>query len=248
MRLEDIIRGIPKTELIYWRDSYTKMFDANILRTDIEKSNAYLVLDKTAFHPKSGGQPTDTGVIQNSDFNQKVKKTMVFRGVVIHWGKFEGKPSEDKAFGEIDWEKRYLYMKRHTGGHLLDHCLTIVTGVPVKTTDAWHGDECYVGYQGDPPKTEIVNKAVDIANRHINNGAQVKIEFISHDELLKRSPSAPNIYRLPHLKTYRIVTIEGCKPIPCGGTHVKDIKEITCFDLNEVKENKLGYRVYYDVQ
>ncbi|MFQ6077334.1 MAG: alanine--tRNA ligase-related protein [Candidatus Bathyarchaeia archaeon] len=250
MRLVDIVRGLRETELIYWSDSYLRTFQAAVLRVEKEKKRrVYIVLDRTGFHPKSGGQPSDTGTIHNKNFAVKINKAMFTRGVVVHWGKLlEGSPEEGTTItGEISWEPRYLFMRRHTAGHLLDHCLTEVCGGSVETTDSWLGDPCYVGYKGKPPSGELVKGAEVLCNRMIAEGASVRVEVVSHEELLRRAPEAPNIYRLPQLDSYRVVTIEGCDPIPCGGCHLKNVKEIRRFSIRDVVPAENGYRVYYDV-
>jgi Ser-tRNA(Ala) deacylase AlaX len=48
----------------------------------------------------------------------------------------------------------------------------------------------------------------------------------------------------------RIVTIEGCKPIPCGGTHVRNTKEIGEFEFQKVEKTPDGtdFRMYFRVK
>jgi len=250
MRLEELVKGIAGTELLYWGDAYLKAFEANIVRLEPdEKKHFYMILDRTIFHPKSGGQPSDRGVIQGNGFKIEVKKAMLAGSVVVHWGKLlEGSPNIGKVNGGIDWDWRYLLMRRHTAGHLLDHCLAVVTGKRVETTDSWLADECYVGYKGEPPSIEELKKIEETENKLIEQGAAVKIETVSYEELKERAPEAPNIYRLPTLESFRIVTIEGCEPIPCGGTHLKNISEIGRFILENAAKTSLGFNVYYDVQ
>lgn len=250
MRLEELARGIAETEVLYWDDAYLKVFEANIVRLEPdEKKHFYAILDRTAFHPKSGGQPSDRGIMQGEGFKIEVKKAMLAGSIIVHWGKLlEGSPNAGKVKGEIDWVWRYLLMRRHTAGHLLDHCLAIVTGKRVETTDSWLGDECYVGYKGEPPSIEHSKKVEELENRLIEQCASVKVETISYEDLKERAPEAPNIYRLPMLESFRIVTIEGCEPIPCGGTHIKKISEIRRFTLKNVVKTDLGFNVYYDVQ
>jgi alanyl-tRNA synthetase len=177
---------------------------------------------------------------------------MLMDGVIIHWGRIlEGKADaigEERITGEIQWNPRYQYMKRHTAGHLLDHCLTTLIGKPVETTDSWLGDQCYVGYNGEAPAIDELRETEALENQIIARGGKVNIETIPHEELLRRAPNAPNIYRLPRLKDYRIVTIEGCNPIPCAGTHLRDIKEIGCFSIKRLERLASSFRVYYEVQ
>jgi len=250
VKLSEIASGVKDTELLYWFDSYLRTFNATILKVNCEgKRNVYVVLDRTVFHPKSGGQPSDTGMLSSDDFSIQIRKIMKFQNIIIHWGKIlEGMPDTKNIIGEIDWDSRYLYMKRHTAGHLLDHCLSVKLGRHVKTTDSWLGDSCYVGYEGKAPKENILLEAQQMENQIIQTGAEVNIQIVSHDELIKKAPEAPNIYRLPQLENYRIVTIEGCDPIPCGGCHIKNVTEIGSFNILGVTSTENSFKVYYDVE
>jgi alanyl-tRNA synthetase len=249
VRLENLIKDIAKTELIYWQDSYSKTCQGSVLRIEPDKKrHLYLILDKTIFHPKSGGQPSDKGRIVGSDFEVEVKKAMLNNGVVVHWGKSKGgEPKVGEVTCEIDWNWRYLLMRRHTAGHLLDHCLASTTRKRVETTDSWLGDECYVGYKGEAPSNSALKEAEEKANRMIETGAPVKVSAVSYDTLIEHVPDAPNIFRLPRSSTYRIVEIEGCKPIPCGGTHTQNISEIGGLTVTSTQPSELGFRVYYEV-
>lgn len=250
VQLTELVEGLEETQLSYWSDPYMKHFRAHTLSFLAEKKRkVYIILDKTIFHPKSGGQPSDRGFIYGSDFKVNIKKAMLVKGVVVHWGKIlEGEPSNTMVNGEIDWNWRLLLMRRHTAGHLYDHCLTKVTSDHVETTDSWLGDPCFVGYRGKKPTFEELKKAESLENQMILKEGKVKSEVISYRELLDRAPEAPNIFRLPKLESFRIVTIEGCEPIPCGGTHLKNIKEIGRFKINEAVEVEDGFRVYYDIE
>lgn len=250
MRLEDLVKGVPRTRLLYLEDAYAKTLESKIVRVETEKRKCvYLILDKTIFHPKSGGQPSDSGFINAQTFKVQVKKAMTVDGVVVHWGEIiEGKPEETEAKGEIDWALRYLYMRRHTAGHLLDHCLNIVTARSVETDSSWLGDPCYISYRGDSPSVDLITTAVNLGNKMIERGADVKAETFSYKELIDMAPNAPNMYRLPILEAYRTVTIDGCNPIPCAGTHVKNIREINRIILNSVEKIDSHFKVYYDAR
>ncbi len=250
MKLSDVVRGLEKTELLYLNDSYATTFQGSILRMVYDrKKNVYIVLDKTLFHPKGGGQPTDKGHIYTPTFKVNVKKAMYFKGVVVHTGKLlrEGL-AEEEVHGEIEWERRYRYMRHHTAGHLLDHCLTVLTGRPVETTESWLESPCYVGYRGPPPSTQQLEEAEAMANHMISKRLKVTIEHVTYRTLLDLAPHAPNIYRLPALETYRIVTIEGCGPIPCAGTHLRNIGEIGRVRIDKIDSRDPDYCIYYHVE
>jgi alanyl-tRNA synthetase len=249
VRLSDLTVGIEPTRLLYLSDSYQRRCEAQVLKIAQEKKRRlYLILDQTIFHPKGGGQPSDRGTLHTTSCTVDVRKAMFGKGVVIHYGKIlQGTIDDCSIIVDIDWSRRYQFMKRHTAGHLLDHCLTHITGTPVITTDSWLGEVCYVGYQGIAPSSEQFEQAVRMANNWIQEGRSVIIETVSAGELLRRAPNAPNIYRLPDLATYRIVTIQGCTSIPCAGTHLRNIQEIDQVAVSKIEQQDLTFRVYYDV-
>ena len=242
--------GQPKTELVYLRDMNRRRDDAKAIRVVPEKkSHAYFILDRTIFHPKGGGQPSDRGTIRGPDFEVTVKKAIHYRGVVLHWGKLiEGTANPGPVTGELDWEFRHLVMRRHTAAHLLDHCLATTTAQRVQTTDSWLEEPCYVGYAGPAPSQETLSKVEAMANRMIKVGAGVRIEFLSAEEGRKLLQNAPNFERLPDLEEVRTVTITGCEPIPCGGTHVANISEIG--KLSPLRAEELptqSFRLHFSV-
>ena len=104
-------------------------------RVDFYKIN----LDKTIFHPQGGGQPSDEGVllINSLGGREMVKfcvKFVKLAGDLIqvdHFGWFEGielseseiiQMNDGNASVEcrIDMEKREIYTKIHSAGHVLD--------------------------------------------------------------------------------------------------------------------------------
>jgi alanyl-tRNA synthetase len=88
-----------------------------------------------------------------------------------------------------------------------------------------------------------------LAEELIKAGARVKIEFLSPEQSKLVLKNAPNFERLPHLDEIRIVTIEGCDPIPCGGTHVSNVQDIG--KLSILKAEQLPdstFRVHFSVE
>jgi len=61
------LSGIPPTHLLYYEDAYVKEFDSNVIRVlKTENRETGVILDKTAFYPSGGGQPSDIGLIEGS--------------------------------------------------------------------------------------------------------------------------------------------------------------------------------------
>lgn len=249
MQLQDAVDGLTPTNFHYWVDSYAKKHPAIVKRAIQEdKKDVYLTLDSTIFHPKSGGQPSDRGTITGDGYQVQIKKSMLMAKNIVLWGRIlQGKPSPGAVMEEIDWDWRYLLMRRHTAAHLFDHCLSMSAEAHVETTDSWLGDPCYAGYKGQVKTTDILSKAAILENELVAKGLWVKTETISRADLVELAAKAPNLWRLPELEEYRLVTIEGCDPIPCGGTHVKDASEVKGFKLGKIEQLPESFRVYFEV-
>lgn len=249
MNLKEIVSGVQKTELLYLLDSYRRSEESELIKiVPEEKHDFYLVTDRTIFHPKGGGQPADEGLLRGNDFSLHVKKVFIVDDTVVHWGKcISGEPTAGRVSMEVEWHKRYLYMRRHTACHLFDQCLEVSMKRPVETLDSWLGEPCYVSYRGDTPSEEVINSAGDLENSLIKNGGSVRMRSVSHQEFVATT-QAPKRYRLPKIDVLRVVMIKDFSPIPCGGTHVKDLKEIGGFHMKKLERVESGYRVYYEVE
>ncbi len=82
----------------------------------------------------------------------------------------------------------------------------------------------------------------------LSKGAPVRLKYVAAEEAKHVLQGAPNFERLPDLDEIRIVTIAGCDPIPCGGTHVMDIMEIgRLMVLRADQVSADAYRIYISV-
>jgi Ser-tRNA(Ala) deacylase AlaX len=82
----------------------------------------------------------------------------------------------------------------------------------------------------------------------ILEGGPVRINFLTPEQAKTLLQNAPNYERLPDLREVRTVTIEGCQPIPCGGTHVANLSEISGITI--VRAERLAtnsYRLHFSV-
>lgn len=246
--LAKFVQEIPPTTCVYLQDSYSQSLDVNVLRVVQEKNSAYVALDRTIFHPRSGGQPSDVGTIVGSSFRVDVKRAMNQSGIIVHFGKVEGKLDTGPATSRIDWPNRFLMMRRHTAAHLLDHCLATLTGSRVETTDSWLGDDPYVGYGGHAPPDLDLERLQEIGNGFIQQGLNVEIKTMDRLDAERLIADAPNLARLPKSEKLRIVTIQGQLPIPCGGTHVWNLKEIGALEVRRAEPAETGFRLHFEVK
>ena len=247
--LAGVTSGLPPTVSVYWRDSYLSSHSSQVIKAvPDEKKFWYVVLDETIFHPKGGGQPSDKGFLQGANFRLEVRKAMFSGAVVVHWGKLlDGSLEPGPVKGEVDWDWRYLLMRRHSAAHLLDHSLAQVIGRDVETLDSWLGEPCYVAYKGDPPLQGQLAQIERVENETIMRGGTIEAREVETGAVHQSFSDSPNFDRLPSLKQLRLVTIEGCRPIACGGTHLRDISEVRGIKVKGLEKVPEGFRIHFDL-
>jgi alanyl-tRNA synthetase len=240
--------SVQPTRCVYMADSYLQSLDVHVVKVAQEKKDVYLLLDNTIFHPKSGGQPSDVGIIEGAQYRVQVKRAMLQSWSIIHFGKAEGVVVEGPAKTTIDWTNRFLMMRRHTAAHLLDHSLATSTGIRVETTDSWLGDDPFVGYGGTTPLNLDLKRIQELGNQFIQQELNVNIETLNRADAERLIAGAPNLARLPIAEKLRIVTIQGQIPIPCGGTHVRNLKEIGTLEITRTEPAEAGFRIHFQVK
>ncbi len=217
------------TEELFATDSYLKTCDATVIKAD-ERG---VVLDRTVFYARSGGQPGDSGVLGGI----KVVDTFKDRdsGDYVHvLAAGEALPAVgDTVTAEIDWERRHKHMRMHSCLHLL--CAVVDGGV----TGGSIG-EAKSRLDFDLPDTSLDKEQITAdLNRLIEENHPVDFSTITDDELAAN----PELVRTMSVKppsgqgVVRIIDIAGVDLQPCGGTHVKSTGEIGRVRVGKI-ENK----------
>ncbi len=233
-------------EALYLNDSYLKEFDAIVIESkEIDKSNV-IALDRTAFYPRGGGQPSDTGKLIVNNEEVKVIEVYKYDNEIYH---VIDKPLEKglKVKGVIDWDRRYRLMRMHTAAHLIS---AIIGEEGVMITGNQLGIErSRIDFNLEQLDREKIKACIDKANQLIEKGANVKVYYLPREEALK----IPTISRLAKglldLKEFRIVEIEGIDKQADGGTHVRNIKEIGRIELLKIEnKGKNNRRLYFTIK
>ena len=106
------------TEKLYYADPFMKEFTATVLTCEAGKKGFLVTLDRTAFYPEGGGQPSDHGTMNGLAVTDVHEKD----GVIFH--SVEGKvKTGETVFCRIDWERRFDHMQQHSGEHILSGIL-----------------------------------------------------------------------------------------------------------------------------
>ncbi len=238
------------TELTYQKDSYLREADAVITR--VEGANVFL--NRTIFHPRTGGLDHDIGKLIKHD-GEALDVVAVYldkaTGDVAH----EVTPPEHGLrVGEVvtcvlNWERRYRLMRLHTASHILaaimwrDHG-ALITGGHITP------EKAYDDYSLQTTDKTIFEEAITKANEVIKKALPVKIYWLPREEALK----IPGIIKLagrtppPDVKELRIVEIPGIDIQADGGPHVKNTSEIGEIKLLKItNKGKQRKRIYFTV-
>lgn len=233
------------TKLEYLTDSYKTKLTAHIISLQ-KKGNVWeLVLDQTIFYPQGGGQPSDKGLIQGQNGKAHVKHIRMQSDNAVHECTIDGTLQiGDEVECSIDWNLRFHNMRVHSAGHIVHEAVMSTTSElsPIKGE---HGKEAYIEYKGFIPldKKQSIQYT---SNQIVKNNLIVTTEFVSLEELTKRSSYVPE--HLPKHKPLRIVQIQGYQAIPDGGTQVKKTGEVGEIEITKIENLEKSVRVHYQIE
>jgi misacylated tRNA(Ala) deacylase len=198
---------------------------------------AGVVLDRTVFYARGGGQPGDTGVLRWNGGETRVTETMKGEGdAILHVPAADSPlpPAGTAVEAVLDWDRRHAHMRMHTAMHLL---CSLIKGAGV-TGGSVGADKSRLDFDlpSPPPKEEIEAGL----NRLIAADLPVSIEWVDETVLdtnpeLVRTMSVRPPRGTGRLRLMRIGDTVDLQP--CGGTHVSRTGEIGALRVQKI-ENK----------
>ncbi|TKJ29673.1 MAG: Ala-tRNA(Pro) hydrolase [Chloroflexi bacterium B3_Chlor] len=212
------------TELLYLSDGYLREFEATV--TEVEGDG--VVLDRTAFYPRGGGQPSDTGVLRDQEGREYVvRKVQKVKGQVLH--KLEGQPPPEgrEVQGMIDWDRRYKLMRTHTALHILCGVIWRDYGASV-TGGNMEPLKARMDFELERMSAEFSAEVEAKINEEVAAARPVQTRILPREEAFQ----IPDLIRtkinlLPEgIREVRVVDIEGLDLQADGGTHVANTGEV----------------------
>ena len=237
------------TKLLCQTDSYLKEFDAEILRVDIE--SRAVVLDRTAFYPGGGGQPSDFGLLTVKGAEYPVTKVKKKGADAFHFIGGEAALPRGGAtvHGVIDWEHRYQLMRTHTAMHILCGVVfrdygALVTG---GNMDPLKGR---MDFEFETMRRELVEEIEEAINIEAQKGHDVKVAVLPREEAFQISDLIrTKINLLPEgINEIRTIEIVGLDLQADGGTHVHNTAEVGELCVTNYKsKGKINKRIYVEL-
>ncbi len=225
---------------IYWSAPYQREVAARII--GINKNR--VKVDKTLFYPSGGGQLSDLGLIVYQQ--QEIKVVGIEKRDDGNWLQIDSAGDSILEEGvevllQLDWDRRYSFMKSHSSQHLISHVLKRL--FDIETLKANFDDERIdIEVSKNLSEAEILEILLE-SNRLINEGEEVISIIVDKDEYKRKyrdvargKISNENIVRLIQLGAG-----EGYDLTCCGGVHVKNLSEIKGIFLDVFKGNSLKF-------
>ena len=210
---------MPVTERLYYSDSHLIEFEARVVDvTDRVSGWTAVVLDRTAFYPTGGGQPSDTGTLNGARVVECIDDGD--KGV-LHVVQGAAPSRNDIVRGRIDWLRRLDHMQQHTGQHILSQAFVTLFNASTKGFRVLEAS-CEIDVELNNPTTEIIERAVELANNVVWEDRAIAIRNVRSGEAaelpLRKEPAREGDLRL--------IEIEGFDLTPCGGTHAYRTGEV----------------------
>ena len=207
------------TERLYYKDSHLIEFEARVVDQSERVSGwTAITLDRTAFYPTGGGQPSDTGTIGTARVVECIDDE---DNGVLHV--IQGRAPEIGATvkGRVDWARRLDHMQQHTGQHILSQALVTLFNAPTRSFRVLE-ESCEIDVALEHPTTDIIERAVELANNVIWEDRAITISEVTAEEAadlpLRKEPARAG--------DLRVIEIEGFDLTPCGGTHAYRTGEV----------------------
>lgn len=220
------VTNLPPTKILYYEPIFE--FKARV----IKKINDWIILDQTAFYPKSGGQDHDTGTIDGF----RVLNVKKIGNVILH--KIEGDLEEGKEVTcKVDRERRRILTQHHDAIHIINGAARRVLGKHVhqygaeKTVEKARIDITH--YQS--LSKEEVEKIEELANENVWKGIPIEKFFMERMEAERKFGFG--IYQGGYVpsKIVRIVKIGDFDVEACSGTHGSNTREVGLIKIIKTK-------------
>jgi misacylated tRNA(Ala) deacylase len=224
------------TERLFLDDPTLASTSATVIASDPQG----IVLDRTVFYARGGGQPGDSGVLRWDGGEVAITEAVKGEGeAILHL------PAPDAVLpplgatveAAIDWQRRHAHMRMHTAMHLL---CSLIKGAAV-TGGSVGADRSRLDFDlPNPPPKEEVEAGL---NALIAADHPVRIEWVDESVLdsdpgLVRTMSVQPPRGTGRLRLMRIGDGDTLIDLqPCGGTHVSRTGEIGSIRVQKI-ENK----------
>ena len=223
------------TDEIAATDAYATETGATVVAV----SGDGVVLDRTVFYPRGGGQPGDTGVLEWEGGSAAVIDTFKRSGSLLHVVGGEPPAVGTGVTARIDWERRHPLMRTHTALHVLTAVIYRDFGAKVTGGNMEPG-RARMDFELDSISVEFGKDVEKRLNEALAQEHDVTVLFLPRAAALADSDLIrTKVNLLPDsVDPIRVVQIGNIDRQADGGTHVANTREVG--RVNVVKTESKG--------
>ena len=223
----------------YYKNAMLKQFTATIEKvTKDEENKLYIVLNNTAFYPTGGGQPHDTGKIDEFEIINVEEIDGEIRHYVADGADVSTLAGEVHA--EINWQRRFDHMQQHAGQHILTAAFVELFDFP---TVSFHlgTDSVTIDLQTTQVTEEQLLAAERLANDIILENRPIETKWVTAEE----AAEYPLRKALKVEGPIRLVIIPDFDYNGCGGTHPTSTGQVQAIKILSTEKMKQNIRVHF---
>jgi misacylated tRNA(Ala) deacylase len=189
-----------------------------------------VVLDRTVFYARGGGQPGDSGILRWSDGATEIVDTFKARetGEITHQVATKPPTVGTTVTCELDWPRRYVHMRTHTALHALSGVIYTDHGARVTGGNMESGGIARMDFELDAMSAELGREVETKLNQLLAQDRPVRVLLLPRAEAL----ADPDLIRTKinlvpaSIDPIRVIDIEGIDRQADGGTHVRSTAEV----------------------
>jgi misacylated tRNA(Ala) deacylase len=218
------------TDVVPYHDAYARSVEARVVAVD-QSGPPLVVLDRTAFYPGGGGQPSDRGLLLRSADGRRweVRSARRSGGDVVHELGPDVEPPAvgDLVTADLDWARRYALMRTHTALHALCGVVWRDYGALVTGGNMEPGSG-RMDFEFERMSGDLVDEIEAKVNAELALGREVRVNVLPRDEAF----AIPDLIRTkinllpPGIEEVRTIEIVGLDLQADGGTHVANTHEV----------------------
>ncbi|MGZ8598979.1 MAG: alanyl-tRNA editing protein [Actinomycetota bacterium] len=227
------------TEELFSTDAYARSCEAAVTGV----SDEGVLLDRTVFYARGGGQPGDVGVLRWDSGESRVTDTVKRSGAILHVVEGEPPPVGANVVAEIDWDRRHALMRTHTALHALSGIVFRDYGAKVTGGNMEPGS-ARMDFELETIGAEFGREVEDKLNAELAADRPVHVGFLPRAEALADADLIrTKVSLIPEsVDPIRVIDIEGLDKQADGGTHVRTTAEVGRVRVAKTENKGKGFK------
>ena len=215
------------------------------VKVDSISDVGYVMFENTPLYAEMGGQVSDIGTVSNSNFSANVEGVSIapnkqnLHKISVNAGELK---VGDIVTLEVDEIRRHNIEANHSATHLLHKALKIVLGGEVTQKGSFVCED-YLRFDfnyNTKLTANQLNEIENIVNEFINNSIKEETLVLPIEEAVKTG--AEHEFNEKYGDFVRVVTFGETSKEFCGGTHVKNTRDIGIFMITSEESISAGVR------